>query len=304
MGEKSAADVGEPGPGTTRPAPFPSLRSFLFVPGSRPELVPNAGACGADGLCVDLEDAVGPDDKDGARQQTIALLRDRTPTAPGETRSPVFMVRINAPGSEAGARDVDALATLSVPPDAVLIPKVTGPEEVDRVARALGGLASAARLVPLVETARGLAAVEEIAVAAPSVTALLLGGHDLSLELGARPDWEPLLYARSRVVHAAALAGLDALDMPLLDVSDTAGLRSEARAARSLGFTGKAAIHPDQVGPIQEVFTPDPEEVREARRVVEAYRASEGNAVLLDGRVVDRPVLEAARRVLARSEGG
>lgn len=297
------SSAGPRGDAAPERAALPSLRSVLFVPGTRPDLVPKARACGADGVCVDLEDAVGPDRKDEARERTVELLGERGAGAPPGSSSPAFLVRINAPGSRAGAGDLDALAGLDRPPDAILIPKVVDPAEVAGVAEALGAGAGRFRLVPLVETARGLAAVEEIAVAAPTVTGLLLGGHDLALELGARPRWEPLLYARSRVVHSAALAGIDALDMPLLDVSDPDRLRTEARAARSLGFTGKAAIHPDQVGPIQDVFTPDADEVREARRVVEAYRTSEGDAVLLDGKVVDRPVLEAARRVLARAGG-
>lgn len=304
MDEESTPDGAGSPPRDGEATSFPSLRSFLFVPGSRPRLFSKAMASGADGVCVDLEDAVGPGAKDQARERTAALLEDEAPSAPPGLRSPLVMVRMNAPTVPAGARDLEALAALTRPPDAVLIPMVRDPGDVEGVADALCGPGSPVRLVPLVETARGLAAVEELAVAADAVAALLLGGHDLSLELGARPDWEPLLYARSRLVHAAALAGIDALDMPLLDLSDADGLRAEARAARALGFTGKAAIHPDQVEPIQEIFTPDEGEVEEARRVVEAYRAADGNAVLLDGRVVDRPVLEAALRTLARVGGG
>lgn len=304
MDEESTAGGAGPGERAGEAAPFPSLRSFLFVPGSRPELFPKAMASGADGVCVDLEDAVGPGAKDEARERTAALLGEEAPAPSPGPRTPLVMVRMNAPTAPAGVRDLEALAALAHPPDAVLIPMVRDPDEVREVAAALCGPGSSVRLVPLMETARGLAAVEEIAAAADAVAALLLGGHDLSLELGARPEWEPLLYARSRLVHAAALAGIDALDMPLLDLSDAESLRAEARAARALGFTGKAAIHPDQVEPIQEIFTPDEGEVEEARRVVEAYRAADGNAVLLDGRVVDRPVLEAALRTLARIGGG
>ena len=133
------------------------------------------------------------------------------------------------------------------------------------------------------------------------VAALIFGGFDLSVELGADPGWEPLLYARSRVVHAAALCGLDAIDMPSRDLDDVSGLRAEAEQARRLGYAGKVAIHPAQIPVIHEVFTPSPEEVQQARRIIEADRAAGGGAVALDGRMVDRPVVEAARRVLMRA---
>lgn len=279
---------------------LPSLRCFLFFPGSRPELFGKAAATGADGVCADLEDAVGPDGKDEARAAVVELLGREM--SEEDTGRPVVIVRVNAPGTAAGTRDLDALLAGEALPDVLLIPKVVGPESVLRVEEALGGRGSALHLVPLIETARGLAAVEEVAACSDRNAALMIGGHDLALELGGRPEWEALLYARSRVVHAAALASLDALDMPLLVLSDPEALRREARAARALGFSGKSAIHPDQVAAIQEVFTPAPDEVAEARRIVEAYEDADGDAVLLDEKVVDQPVLEAARRTLARAE--
>lgn len=278
-----------------------ALRCFLFFPGFRPELLSKAVAAGADGVCADLEDAVGPDRKDAARQSVVGLLQDEAGAhleAPG---SPCVIVRVNEPTTPAGMRDLEALAGLRRPPDALIIPKIRAPAEVARVAEALQESGPSTLLIPLVETARALAEVEEIAASASAVAALMIGGHDLAVELGARPGWEPLLYARSRLVHAAALAGVPALDMPSLDVGDGDGLRGEARRSRDLGFSGKAAIHPEQVAPIQEVFSPSPDELERARRIVEAYRASDGDAVLLDGRLVDRPVLEAARRTLARA---
>ncbi len=288
------------------------LRCFLFFPGNRPELLEKAVATGADGVCPDLEDAVGPEAKDGARATVVELLARETtsrgddrvgdPDGPdGPSLRPTMILRINAPETDVGARDLEALAGAKALPDLLLVPKVVGPGSLEPVDEALGSRADDVGLIPLIETARGLAAVEEIAAASDRIVALMLGGHDLSLELGARPTPEALLYARSRIVHAAALAGVDALDMPLLEVGDPDELRDRTRAARDLGFTGKAAIHPEQVEPIQEVFTPTPEEVEEARRVVEASEAAGGNAALLDGKVVDRPILEAARRVLARA---
>ena len=127
------------------------------------------------------------------------------------------------------------------------------------------------------------------------------GSDLLAIELGAEPCWEALLYARSRVVHAAALVGIEAIDMPSRDFREMSGLREEAGKARRLGFGGKMAIHPAQLPVIHEVFTPSRVEVECARRIVEADRKAGGAAVAMDGRMVDRPVAEAARRVLARA---
>lgn len=292
----------------------PACRSILFVPGDRPERYENALGAGADAVCIDLEDAVPPGRKDEARKAVAGFLAarlhgsgggDSTETsfrlAGGSDRtsvsSPVMLaVRVNDLASREGARDAAELARCS-PPDAFMLPKVrTGSDVRD----AAGRLPSAAALIPLIETARGLENAVEIAVC-DGVAALVFGGFDLAIELGAEPRWEALVYARSRVVHAAALGGLDAVDMPSRDFGEMSGLREEAAKARQLGFTGKVAIHPAQVPVIHGVFTPSPEEVQRAREIVEADRAAGGSAVALDGKMVDRPVVEAACRVLQRA---
>ena len=221
---------------------------------------------------------------------------------------PNIIVRVNDPESDEGRRDAAALAG-GPPPDAFMIPKVTTGEGVRNARRLLG---EDTPLIPIIETALGLENAARIgaaspagtaspARAAPTVAALIFGGFDLSVELGAEPGWESLLYARSRVVHAAALSGLGAIDMPSRDLDDVSELRAEAEKARRLGYAGKVAIHPAQIPVIHEVFTPSPEEVQQARRIIEADRAAGGGAVALDGRMVDRPVVEAARRVLMRA---
>ena len=280
------------------PAGFPACRSILFVPGDRPERYGKALAAGADAICIDLEDAVAPGRKDRARKAAARFLAAR-PRVGTRTSSPKpLIVRVNDMTSSEGERDTTALAACP-PPDAFMLPKVrTGADVRDAACR----LHAAAGLFPLIETARGLENAGEIA-ACDSVAGLAFGGFDLSVELGAEPVWEALLYARSRVVHAAALAGLDAVDMPSRDFSEMSGLREEATRARRLGFTGKVAIHPAQVPVIHEVFTPAPEEVERARAILEADRGAGGSAVALDGRMVDRPVVEAARRVLHRARG-
>ncbi|MCY4400630.1 MAG: CoA ester lyase [Gemmatimonadetes bacterium] len=299
-------------------------RSILFVPGDRPDRFAKALAAGADAVCIDLEDAVAPGRKAEARVSVVRLLAETsnpprrdtgTPAAP----RPHIIVRVNDPESDEGRRDAAAL-TGGPTPDAFMIPKVTTSEGLRNAWRLLGGDTP---LVPIIETALGLENAARIGAvspaaaaspagaasparavspppAAPMVAALIFGGFDLSVELGAEPGWEALLYARSRVVHAAALSGLDAIDMPSRDLADMSGLRTEAVKARSLGYAGKVAIHPAQIPVIHEAFTPSTEEVRRAGKIVEADRAAGGGAVAVDGKMVDRPVVEAARRILAR----
>ena len=281
---------------------------LLFFPGSRPELAAKAVDSGAEVVCADLEDAVAPEEKPRAREAVLELIR--------ELRRPeVLAIRINHPTSPPGRADLAALADL--PPGArprILVPKVSAPSELQAVVDALGGddhggdgtgdpVSSAdgpCRLVPVVETARGLAAVEAIA-GEERVDGLLFGALDLGAELGCDGSWESLLYARSRCVAAAAGASVPLLDTPHVALDDDEDLELAATRARRLGFTGKAAIHPRQVPVVQRAFRPGPEEVEHARRVVKAAESAGGGVFLLDGSMVDGPVVEGARRVLRRA---
>ncbi|MEX2572227.1 MAG: CoA ester lyase [Gemmatimonadota bacterium] len=269
-------------------------RSILFVPADRPDRYPKALASRADSICIDLEDAVGPSAKGHARDAVLSYLRERTDT-PAEV-----VLRINSPRTEDGLRDVLALREADGgAPDALIIPKVDSAAEVGWVLELLPPWCSAVRLIVMIETARGLARVEKIATASDRIDALLLGAVDLSAELGSTRGWDSLLYARSRVVHAAALAEIDAIDVPRIDVGDDDAERAESVAVARLGFAGKAAIHPRQIPLINEAFTPTTEEVAQARRIVEAYEQHGGAMVLLDGSLVERPVVRSAQRTLA-----
>jgi citrate lyase beta subunit len=179
-----------------------------------------------------------------------------------------------------------------------MVPKVGEPDTIRALERRLAPAIEGIPLVVQIETARGLAAVEAIATASPNVAVLFIGAVDLSAELGCAIEWDALLYARSRVVAAAALAGVDAMDTPYMDVSATAQLGDEARAVRRLGFVGKAAIHPIQVPIIQAVFSPDADEVAWAVRIVKAYESNAGGVLLVDGKLIERPVIASARRML------
>jgi (S)-citramalyl-CoA lyase len=264
------------------------IRSLLFVPGDRPDRFAKAESSGTDAVIFDLEDAVPPARKDGAR--TLVVRHLQTPAA-GDTAR---VVRVNRDG----VQDLEALAAAK--PDFVLLPKVAEAAEVRAAHERLG--TRAPKLIALIESARGLENAPAIATSSPAIAALAFGGADLAAELGAEMAWDTLVYARSRVVAAAALRRLAVFDMPFLDTRDRPGLQQECRAARRLGFTGKLAIHPDQVLAIAIAFSPTPEEVARARRVLEASRMAQGGVTTLDGQMIDAPVVTAAQRLIALAE--
>jgi citrate lyase subunit beta/citryl-CoA lyase len=239
---------------------------------------------------ADLEDAVIPAEKAAARE-TLAQIYTGTEGAP------LRFVRVNAAGTEYFADDLALAGSLRL--DGVVLPKASpsAVEEVSRVGHPV---------LALVETATGVLRAEEIA-SAPDVFALMLGGVDLSLELGLepRPDGLELLQARSTLVLASSAARIrPPFDVVHMSVGDDAGLEREALLARSLGFGGKACIHPRQLATVHRVFSHSADAVAWARRVVQTadHAAAEGRgAALLDGSLVDAPVVERARRILAES---
>ena len=270
-------------------------RSLLFVPGARPELIAKADAAGPDMVCVDLEDAVAPEGKDAARAAVFAAL------AAGPAPRAELLVRINGLATPAGLEDLIRLLRCERPPAGIMIPKTRAAAEIGVLAELVGAVPrlDALRFHVIVETSDGLAEALAIARASPRIAALLFGAVDLSADLRCANAWEPLLYARSRVVHAAAAAGVDVLDVPYLDLGDADGLAREAAAAAALGFGGKAAIHPRQLATIHDAFTPSAQQVAQARRIVAAYEASPSGLVVLDGKLVELPVVRTMYRLLA-----
>ncbi len=268
-------------------------RTVLFLPGIRPDRFERALTSGADAVCVDLEDAVAPQDKERGRTLVLDVLQ-RERSRPVE-----LIVRINGIESETGLRDLLAMCESNAAPDALMIPKLTSPAQVRLVDSVLRPRHPTIRLIAMIETVEGLEHALLIATASARLSGLVFGGVDLSTALRSARDWPSLAYARSRVVHAAATAEIDAIDMPYLDIEDGDGLESEARAAARLGFTGKTAIHPTQVPIIQQAFSPSPEEVARAKAIVAAYDRNEGGVLLVDGQLVERPVILSAQRTLA-----
>ena len=268
-------------------------RNLLFVPGTRPERFPKALAAGPDMVTVDLEDAVIPLQKDLARARAMALFE-------GERADRIErVVRINGLRTAFGLKDLLAVAEHPSPPDAIMLPKVEAADEVAIAAAVLERAARPVALHVIIESNRGLEQVLAIAGAAGSIRSLLFGAVDMAAELGAAQDFTAMLYARSRVVHAAASHGLDAIDVPWLDLADEAGLVEECRRVQGLGFTGKAAIHPKQLAPINAVFTPGPDRIAYAKKVIEAFEASADGLVVVDGKLIEAPVARSAKRTLA-----
>ena len=257
-----------------------TARTWLFVPGDRPERFDKAAATGADVVIVDLEDAVAPENKPAARMALAAALESGARVA----------VRINASSSPDEGADLDLIARASRPPVAIIVAK----------AETVGTLARVASLgvptVPLIESAQGLLAMRELA-GARSVVRLAFGAVDFSLDIGSGMHDEVLGHARFQLVVASRAAGIAApLDSPTMALRDDAAITQSALTARGYGMGGKLCIHPAQVAPVARAFAPTPEEVEWARALVAA--AEDDGAAAIGGSLVDRPVLEKARRIL------
>lgn len=272
-------------------------RSFLFAPGTAPDMLPKAVRARPDIVCIDLEDAIAPVDKASARDATCVLLAAR----PDRGRSEL-LVRTNALTTRDGFADILALLALDDPPDGLMLPKVRCPDEVRLVDDLLTGEGSAMRLQVIIETNRGLDAAMEIAAASDRIDALLFGGVDMAAELRVAPTWEGLLYARTRCVHAAASAEVDLIDVPFLDLADMDGLAEEAARCAAIGMTGKGAIHPKQLSAIADAFTPGADQIAQARRIVSAFEEAGTGLVVIDNKLIEKPVLRSMRRILAIAE--
>ncbi len=273
---------------------------MLFSPGDQPDLMRKAPRAGADVVVFDLEDAVAPGQKDDARQAVSDVLND-----PEFAPDCEVCVRVNPAGAGAGA-DVDAvLADAGASVDSVMLPKAADREDVETLGRLLGEVDAEAPVLALVESAAGVLNAHEIARAGPT-DALVFGAEDLSADIGATRTDEgtEVLHAREHVVLAASAAGVDAIDTVYTDIEDTEGLAEETRFAAGLGFDGKMAIHPAQVDPINDAYTPADDEVEWAERVLAAKAEAEeaGRGVFrVDGEMIDAPLVAQAERVVERA---
>jgi (S)-citramalyl-CoA lyase len=272
-------------------------RSLLFVPGLRPDRYHKALDSGADIVCVDMEDAVARGRKDEGRALTLPLFK--SDTHPQVEK----MVRINGLSTTDGLKDLSALIELDAPPQSIMIPKIKSAEEVQVIETLLSaGPARNIRFCVIIETNQGLERAIEIAKSSPRIDSMILGAVDMSADLRCQKAWEPLLYARSRLVHAAASAGIDLLDVPFLNLDDPEGLRQEAMGCARLGFTGKASIHPNQIPIIHQAFTPDARTIEKARKVCAAFEQDKTGLVVVDGELIELPVVRSMYRILSIAE--
>jgi len=276
---------------------FQPRRSFIFAPGIRPDMFPKALASGTDIVCIDLEDAIAPQHKAEARAKTLALFAE-----PQADDGVERIVRINCTRTREGLADVLAIVESSTPPPAIMLPKVKSPAEIGALDELFSENELDTRFHVIVETNQALEAAQEIGRASPRIDALFFGGVDMAAELRVGGDWDSLVYARARVAHAAASAGLDVIDVPYLDLEDMDGMRAEAMAAANLGFGGKGAIHPKQIPHLNEIFAPGEAAVAHARRVIEAFETGETGLVVLDGKLLEKPVLRSMYRLVAVAE--
>jgi len=283
---------------------FTPRRSLLYVPGDKEAMLAKATGRGADGLILNLEDAVAPVNKDAARTTVLRVL------ATLDFSGIEVSVRINPPETEAGQRDLAAVVPAG--PDAIVLPKAGSVEVVRAAAATVARLEAAAelpagrvRLMCMIESAAGVLAAAQIAACDPRISALIFGANDLAEDLGCAPTPGAglLLHAACQVVLAARAAGVDAIDTPHMDIRGAEGLAQTARLARDLGFAGKSAIHPSQVAAINAAFAPTAEQIAWAERVLALIPGDGEDALgvaLLDGYLIEAPHIARARRILGR----
>ena len=268
-----------------------SLRSLLFTPATRMDRLDKALGSSADWVALDLEDGVGPGDKASAREALTAFASNGLAKVASRVA-----VRINAANQPEGIRDLAAMLDWPVWPGMVILPKVEAAAQVAQIVSLSQRRASAFLLT--LETALGIENAVEIARAAPSGSVLGYGSADHMAETGGTMTNPSLAFGRGVVVNAAAAAGIQAMDGVWLNYKDLEGLRMEAELVKSMGFAGKIAIHPDQIGPINEVFSPTREEIATARTISKASDKAGGGAFAHNGKMVDAPVLARARRIV------
>jgi (S)-citramalyl-CoA lyase len=262
--------------------------NFLFVPASKPDRFAKALASGAEMICIDLEDSVPADGKVAARVAVIAHM-------PALDTSRVA-VRTNSLRTAEGLADLLALRESAAKPSLIFLPMVESAAEVE-IARNVAG-EGVSGFVPLVETALGLRLAVDIAKQS-GVAAMMFGGGDLSSDLGVALQWDPLLVARSQLIIACAEAKVRCVDVPYTKLNDEAGLELECRQAKALGFHAKAAIHPKQVATIARIMRPSDSELSEAREAIAAFEQAGGAAIRHKGRLLEAPLIDQFRKVLA-----
>lgn len=282
-------------------------RCLLFVPGTRPERFEKALATGADQVCIDLEDAVPLSEKVAAREATFAFVA--APNAVSMPRHSELGFRINAISTDLGKADLRAVVAAQLRPAFIMLPKVEDAGDIQVALSILG-----AHHVPLIaqlESPRAVFEARSIAKAgkvANCLQALMFGGFDYAVAARVKPGAAGWAWARGMIAAAAAEAEVGAIDVPSLEIKDAAVVESETMDVIELGFTGKSAIHPAQVDAIQRAYLPTAAEVAQSEKIIAAIAAAAGTssegAIAVDGKLVDRPIELAARRIVELAKLG
>lgn len=284
---------------------MPARRAMLYVPADDERKIHKAAGLGVDSICLDIEDGVAVNRKSSARENICSALRT---VHFGQSER---LVRINSLGS--GLAEEDLHAVLSARPDGIVIPKIERADEVKWVCQQIAAVervnnweAGSIAVLVLVETPLAVLNLRDICTVDSRLQGLIFGAEDFAGSIGAvrTPAATELLHARSAVVLHAAAFNLQAIDMVWLDLQDLDGLRQESLSGAGMGFTGKQIIHPNQVQPVQEAFTPSENAIQSARRIIEAaqsYQQAGKGAFALDGKMIDAPVIKAAERLLERA---
>jgi citrate lyase subunit beta/citryl-CoA lyase len=279
-------------------------RTMLFIPGNNPGMLQNAGILGADSVILCLEDAVSIPEKDAAR----ILVRNAIKNI--NFYNSEIVVRINPLSTEFGREDVLEIA--EVMPNALMVPKATEEDiiAVDEMLSQIEGKKGfekgCIKLFPLIETAYGLENVYSIIRSSNRNVGVLLGAEDLTADLGIKRTkaGEEIFYGRSKVAAACRALRVDAIDTPFTDLDDMESFIKDINKGKSIGMTGKAAINPRQIDTIHEVYAPTEDEIRYAKRIMEATEEAkrEGRGVFsLDGKMVDAPIIARAETIIKKA---
>lgn len=272
-----------------------SVRTLLFTPANRADRFDKAKSTGADGIILDLEDAIPLAQKDAARKIAIDYFQK---TKSEHDSNFLRCLRVNSIKTPAGLKDILALLESNTKPDVIVIPKGEYPGEIIVLDTLLASIKPI--YIILIETAVGLNHANAIACSSPNVKALFMGGADLAADLKSDISWDSMLAARSIIVRSAASAGIAALDVPYFNLQDTdsSALIQETKKIKALGFTGKCAIHPKHVKPILDTFTPTEKEIEEAKHIVEMFDKASGKVCEINGKMIDVPLYRMAKRII------
>jgi len=263
-------------------------RSQLFVPGNRPDRFEKACQAGADLVCIDLEDAVGPSDKAKARQDVLAWL--------AKTEYTHVSLRINGLDTPDGEEDIAALKDSDLTLPYVMIPKVSSGRQMTDLDNDLPN--NIGPFLAIIESAQGLVNCEDI-FSNSRVKMGMYGAIDYAGDVDCDLSWETHIYARSRLIAAACAHEVLLFDVPHIHVRDLEDCEATTRQAKALGIHARSAIHPAQIERIHAALAPSEDEIKQAERVIAADQAAKGNVVLLDGKFIEAPVVKKARRILA-----